>query len=606
MLKPRPERSLSSHGAHLRSHLIQHLEHFRHRLAFANALPQLTALGLAVGIAASLIITLFRLLVFGPLALYLPEHSENFEGLSNFWRFAVPFFGAVTIGLSLQLIKRSDLSGSVGHVLDRLHNYQGVLPLKNFLVQFFAGAASLVTGQSVGREGPAVHLGAGAASLLGQWLKLPNNSLRTLVGCGVAAAIAASFNTPMAGVIFAMEVVLMEYTITGFVPVILASVSGSVISQLVFPESSAFAVTPIEMNSLLELPFMVFGGLVIAVFSATFIRAQLVCFRFHHLPIWLRLALAGLVTGTVGVFVPQVLGMGYDSLSAAMLGQISFSLLMVIVVSKLFVTGFSMGMGMPGGIIGPTLVIGGCVGGIIGYAGNALFPEQASNPGFYVILGMAAMMGSVLNAPLAALIAVLELTYNPNIIFPSMLMIVVACFVTQQVFHCQGIFVEQLKLLGSPIRSEPAQQILSRIGVVSVMNTAFVQSPQLHQLKNVYQLLHNKPTWIVVDVGPEEDKVALRAVDLANYLEGLKLNEELPEKHEKQEQQEETEIDLLNFPAQRFKLLPIHQRASLYEANDLLKRASREVLFVEKVHGVFTPKVIGIISRTTINNYYST
>ncbi len=149
----------------------------------------------------------------------------------------------------------------------RLHNHQGRLPLFNLGLQFFAGAIALLSGQSVGREGPAVHLGAGTASQLGQWLKLPNNSLRTLVGCGVAAAISASFNTPMAGVVFAMEVILMEYSIAGFVPVILASVTGAAVAQATFGNAPAFSVAPLQMSSLSELPLIIFCGLIICWFS---------------------------------------------------------------------------------------------------------------------------------------------------------------------------------------------------------------------------------------------------------------------------------------------------------------------------------------------------
>lgn len=597
MLDSPQNSSLTVRWKRVREYFLRRIEYSRHRLSFADALPQLTILGLVVGIAASLVIVVFRLLIFGPLTLYLPSHSENFEGLSHFWRFAIPFFGAVVIGLCLQRLSKTDLSLSVGHVLDRLHNYQGVMPVKNFFVQLFAGAAALVTGQSVGREGPAVHLGAGAASLLGQWLKLPHNSLRTLVGCGVASAISASFNTPMAGVIFAMEVVLMEYTITGFIPVILASVSGAVISQLVFPDQTAFAVTRIEMRSLLELPFVIFGGLAIACCAAVFIKVHLFCYRFHSQPVWLRLSIVGFVTGLVGIFVPQILGMGYDTLSASMFGLLSFSTLIVIVLCKLLVTSFSTGMGMPGGLIGSIIVIGGCIGGILGYIGNLMFPEQSSNPGFYVILGMAAMMGAVINAPLAALIAVLELTYNPNIIFPSMLMIVVACFVTQQVFRCQGIFVEQLNLLGHPIRSEPGQQILSRVGVESIMSAAFSQSAKTVSPKHAQQLLERKPIWIIIDQGSELDKIALRAADLANHLELL-----LPTINENSDVEN---IRLLEIPAQRFKLLPIHHRANLYEANEIIKHSNCDLLYVEKVERFYPTKIIGIVSREMINNYYS-
>ncbi|MDP6653942.1 MAG: chloride channel protein, partial [Gammaproteobacteria bacterium] len=244
-------------------------------------------------------------------------------------------------------------------------------------------------------EGPAIHLGAGIASLLGQWCRLPHNSLRTLVACGSAAGIAASFNTPMAGVVFAMEVILMEYTITGFIPVIIASVVGATTSQLVFGNDINFMIAASEVNVLLEMPYMVFCGLVFSVAAAGFIRLHLAFFQLQSYSILLRLTFIGLATGAVAVFVPQIMGTGYDTLNAAMLGTIGVWLLIFIVLAKLVVTAMATGMGMLGGLIGPTLVIGGCLGGLLGILGNVLVPS-ASDANYYVAIGMVAMMGAML------------------------------------------------------------------------------------------------------------------------------------------------------------------------------------------------------------------
>ncbi|MCW8196220.1 chloride channel protein [Proteobacteria bacterium 005FR1] len=577
------------------------IDDFRYSLSYIDALPQLTALGLISGLVAAFMIVLFRLLIDGSLALLLTGEQNTFETLSPGWRFGLPLVGAVAIGLVWHFLPKADRSVGVTHVLDRLHNQQGRMPLRNLAAQFFGGAASLVSGQSVGREGPAVHLGAGAASLLGQWLRLPNNSLRTLVGCGVAAAIATSFNTPMAGVIFAMEVVLMEYTITSFLPVILASVSGAVVGQVVFGEYTAFAVKPIQMSSLLELPFMALAGLIIAILTVVFTKLQLSFYRAKQLPTLVRFTIVGLITGSIATAVPQIMGQGYDTLTAAMLGEVSLELLVAVIIAKLVATALSTGLGMPGGLIGPTLVIGGCVGGVLGIAGNALYPEAASSAGFYVTLGMAAMMASVLNAPLAALIAILELTYNPNVIFPSMVVIVVACVISQQVFGCEGIFTAQLRAAGTPLRSEPARQILSRVGVLSVMNRSFVLSEPGITLSQAYALLEDKPLWIVLEDGAGERKVLLRAADLAHFLENYQ-----PEESEITEEGEAV-LDLTEIPGQRSKLYSLHPQANLYEANQLLEQSYGEAICIEEVttSAPVRSPIIGIVTRNEIDNYYS-
>lgn len=576
------------------------VDDFRYRLSYIDALPQLTVLGLLSGLGAALVIVLFRLLVDGSLAVILVGEDNTFEALPLVWRFGLPFGGAIAIGICWHLLNRNDRSVSVAHVLDRLHNHQGQLPLRNVVAQFIGGAASLITGQSVGREGPAVHLGAGTASLLGQWLRLPHNSLRTLVGCGVAAAIASSFNTPMAGVIFAMEVVLMEYTIASFLPVILASVSGAVVAQVIFGEQATFAVKPIHMQSLMELPFMALAGVVISVVAAIFSRLQIFLYSSQQLPLIVRFTTIGASTGLIALAVPQVMGLGYDTLASAMLGQVGLEVLLAVIAAKVVATAISTGLGMPGGLIGPVLVIGGCVGGVLGIAGNLYYPEAASSAGFYVTLGMAAMMGAVLNAPLAALIAILELTYNPNVIFPSMVVIVVACVMTQQVFRCEGIFSAQLRAAGTPLGAEPARQVLSRVGVLSVMNRSFVLSGRTLSLAQAHGLLEERPAWIVLEE-PDQRKILLRAADLAKYLDSYQPDiEEITEEGEAM-------LDLTEIPAQRYKLFSLHPQANLYEANKLLRQSYGEAVCIEEVssYAPLRSPVIGIITQNEIDNYYT-
>ena len=194
------------------------LENFRQRLASVDALPQLAFLGLVSGLLVGAVIIAFRLCIEYIQAGFLPGGiTENYESLPPLMRFVLPALGGLVIGLIFHLLAGTgNIQVGVTHVLERLAYYQGHLPLRNLLLQFFGAALSIVSGHSVGREGPGIHLGAASSSLLGQWLRLPNNSIQILVACGSAAAIGASFNTPIAGVVFSMEVIMMEYTIAGF------------------------------------------------------------------------------------------------------------------------------------------------------------------------------------------------------------------------------------------------------------------------------------------------------------------------------------------------------------------------------------------------------
>ena len=175
----------------------------------------------------------FRLLLEGGAALYMTDGDpEAFESMAPWLRALLPLLAVTIVGVLLYRQKPTARKLGVGHVIERLTYHQGRFPLRNWLNQWWVGVVVVLGGLSAGREGPAIHLGAAAASGLGQQMRLPNNSLRVLVACGTAAAISASFNTPIAGVIFAMEVVMMEYTLMSFMPVILASTMGALVAQL--------------------------------------------------------------------------------------------------------------------------------------------------------------------------------------------------------------------------------------------------------------------------------------------------------------------------------------------------------------------------------------
>lgn len=564
-------------------------ESLRDRLAGGDSLPHLTLLGLLTGVIAGAIIVLFRWVVEIPLGYFLPNHHENFEAISNLAHLTLPFTGALILGLVLQCVDKRHHATSIGHVMDRLQNHQGRMPAGNFANQFFGGATCLLTGQSVGREGPAVHLGAGTGSLLGQWLKLPANSLRPLAGCGVAAAIAACFNTPMAGVIFAMEVVMMEYTIAGFIPVTLAAVAGATMTRLAFGSEIAFVNAQSVMGDLRELPFMASVGLAMAVFATAYIRMHgRACRWALERPIVLRFAVAGLLTGTCALWTPQIMGVGYDTISSALNGEISFWLLLAIATTKLFATSISLGVGMPGGVVGPLLFIGACVGGAVGSLAQMIMPDSASAIGFYVILGMGAMMGATLNAPLAAMMAILELTYNPNIIFPSMLVVIAACLCTRWAFGCDGLFQHVLRIQGKFRNTEAMEQLLGRTGVRGLMDRHLAEAPALIARNAAEQILNHHPHWILL----RDSQQLLQPADLAAHLQ------KLPEPGDSQI----TEINLQEIPARRYDLARIPADANLYEALELMNRHQVDVLWVESLTDDHQP--LGIISREKIDSYY--
>lgn len=564
--------------------------HFRHRLAHVDALPQLALLGIVSGIVTGLIAVAFRLAIEWPLELFLPNHqSEGFESLSLEARLLLPLAGTILLVLVLRRRSKAQRQCGVGHVIERYQQHQAHLPASNAIVQFIAGTLAAVSGHSVGREGPAVHLGATCSSLLGQKLGLPNNSLRIMVGCGVAAAIAASFNTPLAGVIFAMEVVLMEYTVTGFVPIILSSVSGALISRVCFGDAPAFSIPALTMGSMLELPFLIFCGIIVGLASSVVLKLHKYIQDLKTLSLTTRLFIAGILTSFAAAFVPQVMGVGYDTVEAAMLGDLSLTLLLTIAATKLVLSTATIALGVPGGSIGPTLVIGACLGGAIGILGASLSPENSASSGFYATIGMGAMMAGVLNAPLAALMALLELTYNSAILLPAMLVIVIATITARLTSRLPGLF-----LIGrNPERyTSPVFQSLSRAGVTSLMTRNFIAHPPLLSFGQAEILLNEHPEWIVIEDGGDE-RFILRPSDLAHHLQTMPADES---RHET--------IDLLEIPGERWRLHPIHQRATLQEALMLIHEKNGFAVHVTQPHTATSSPVAGIITRDQIDNYY--
>ncbi|MAA66366.1 MAG: chloride channel protein [Alteromonadaceae bacterium] len=573
---------------------------FRRRLSGVDALPQLALLGLISGIITGVVILLFRFAIEWPLETFLPaRHDEAFESLDLITRGLLPLGGALILGLLMHRLAISDRKVGVTYVMERLNYHQGYISLRSGIVQFVLGIGTVITGQSAGREGPAVHLGAAFSSLLGQVLKLPNNSIRTLVACGCAAAISASFNTPIAGVIFAMEVVMMEYTIAGFTPIILASVSAAVVNQVVYGAEPAFSVPPLTMTSLMEIPWILAIALVIGVASATFVRLLVLSTRFNNLPILLRMGVAGLLMVPFAILVPEVMGIGYDTVSETIHGQLPMLLLLGIAVAKLTITSVTIGLGMPSGVIGPTIFIGATLGGAMGMLGATIAPDYASSTGFYAMLGMGAMMGSVLQAPLAALMALIELTRNPNIILPGMLVITISSLVASEVFGQRSIFLSLLKSQGLSYQNSPVIQALRRVSVGAIMERSIRRIDRRITAEAARDILKAEPRWLVID-GQNGPTALLPSVDLARYLEdhadALVPNDDTPDVI--------PEIDLMEIPANRRDVGPVQYQATLEEAMAAFEESHAEALYVQRHVAPMIKRIIGVVLKSDIESYY--
>ncbi len=411
-------------------------------------LLRIALLGAITGLMAGALVILFRLSIELIQQQWLP-HGQigNYEALPAWQRLLSPLLGALLLGFMFERISVDKRTVGIVHLLDYLRYRKQRLPIANAIVQFLCGWLAIVSGQSVDREGPGVHLGAANVTLLGRRFKLSEDENYLLAAAGGAAAIAASYNTPLAGVIFVIEVFRVRYAVNHIVPVMVATVIGTVISRLVYGAYPAFEVPTLSIGSLAELPVIMLMGIVIGVLGAAFI--QLSSFSARRTLNWRPLyafAFAGLLTGVLAQWSPAIMGVSYDAIDRIFHNNLGVSALLLLLVTKLVATAVSVGARLPGGLIGPSLILGGAVGGLTELLTHAWYPFNQGSAAFYALTGMVAMMGASLRAPLAALVALMELTGNLNIILPGMIVVVSAEIATRALVGDRSAFTAMLKI----------------------------------------------------------------------------------------------------------------------------------------------------------------
>ena len=565
------------------------IERIRQYFILGDSQLKLYILAMLTGLLAGGVIILFRLTIESTQIAFFPSGEiEGFSSLHWSWILGLPILAGLLIGLIFGQLSSEERSIGIVHIIERLSYHEGRLPWRNAVLQFFGAALALISGHSVGREGPSVHLGAASGSLLGSSLELPNNGVRVLVASGAAAAIAASFNTPIAGVIFAMEVIMMEYHIATFIPIILASVSGAVMSRLAFGEDPFFGSVSADMQSLWEIPYIIFLGVLIGFISTFFIHSlKFFSTLLSDYPLWQRTTLAGVLVGLGGLIMPDVMGMSYNITNGSHLTELAISSLFILLALKLILSSACIGLGIPGGLIGPTLIIGATAGAILGIIGNHFVPNLSSPIGFYAMIGMCAMMGATLKAPLAALMALLELTANPHIIMPGMLAIVFSSIIVFDLFKQDSIFLSLLRARGLDYRNDPISQTLRRISVSKAMQRNFATLPEEISREGAKHALASNPLWIII----QQDKIPtslLPAADLARAV-----NEDNNEI-----------INLLQIPASRQNLVKASLHDSLQEALDILNKNNAEALYVSRITAPTIERTYGILTRQAIESHY--
>ncbi|MHB8625493.1 MAG: chloride channel protein [Aggregatilineales bacterium] len=394
------------------------------------------------------------------------------------------------------------------------------MPIKVALASFSIGA-----GASAGPEDPSVQVGANLGSMLGQWLHLSDDRTRLLVAAGAASGIASAFHAPIAGVFFALEVILGDFSTGAFGVVVLAAVVSTAFTQALNAGGPELGIHAYTLSGPQELPFYVVLGAIGAVVSAFFIRTYYWQQDMWHrlkLPTLVKAGLAGLIVGAIAIFLPQIMGVGSDTLNAllnANATNYTILFLLALTVAKLFATSISLGGGFVGGVFAPSLFVGAALGSAFGQMIHVIMPAfPVADPAAYAMAGMTAIMTGVIRAPITAVLLLFELTDDYRLILP-LLLTTAACLIIVERLAPDGIYQIGLARKGVRLRAGREAQLMQTVAVRAVMQTDPIQVNEGSTAAQLSDLMaaHNTHGLLVVnDAGRLTGIVTLQDVNRAN------------------------------------------------------------------------------------------
>lgn len=442
----------------------------------ARRLPLIWLLAMVIGLVVAVATIVFREAIGLVQFVWLGTMSEAVvsaaSGVPPVFIFLAPVVGGLAVGILLQTIQPKQRTLGVADVMEARIQGGRQLPFWPGISSAAITALSLGSGASAGREGPVVHLGATLGSAICERFRLPDSAARVLLACGVASAVSASFNAPIAGTIFAHEVVLGHYAFSAIVPIVLAAVIGTLMTRLWFGDIAAFVIPEHQITSYWEIPaFALLGitcALVAILFQFSLIATDWVA-RHITMPTWLRPVVGGAAVGAIAVVFPEVLGVGYETTDAALKNNLPLTLMLVLLVAKTAATAITLASRFGGGIFSPSLYLGAMAGGSFGLIAASVFPELASSEGLYSILGMGAVAAAVLGAPLSTTMIVFELTGGYALSIALLLTVAVSHGINQAV-HNHSYFQRQLEMRGLFTQEGPHRGLIRAKRVMDFMD----------------------------------------------------------------------------------------------------------------------------------------
>jgi CIC family chloride channel protein len=429
---------------------------------------------------------------------------------------ALPAVGGLVVGPLVHFLAREAHGHGVPEVMEAVALRGGVIRGRVAAVKSLASAVTIGSGGSVGREGPIVQIAAAVGSKIGQLLRVTPRQLRTIVGCGAAAGIAATFNAPIAGALFAVELILGDFAVSHFSPIVIASVVATVLSRAILGDQPAFAIPPYELVSPFELLGYAGVGVLAGLVGLAFMSVLNACEdAFERLRVrpWLKPALGGFAVGAIAIPLPHVLGVGYDTIAKALSGDLGPGLLLALLGAKIVATSVTVGSGGSGGVFAPSLFLGAMAGGCFGNLVHAWLPDATAGSGAYAIVTMGAVVAATTHAPLTAIIMIFEMTQSLAVIPPLMAACVVSTLVATRL-RSESIYTLKLARRGFERGRADEPGVLRRLRVRDVMDPEPVAIPASARLPELLDLVVRSPhtQFFVVDV----DRRLLGSVSLSD------------------------------------------------------------------------------------------
>ena len=452
----------------------------------------ISIVAILIGVAAGYGAVIFRFAIKGAQYLFYQNTADFLEFQSQvpiYLKILLPGLGGLIVGPMIYYWAREAKGHGVPEVMEAVAIKGGRIRPRVSLVKILASGISIGCGGSVGREGPMVQIGASVASTVGQLLKVTQDRQRTLVGCGAAAGIAATFNAPIAGVLFSVEILLSDFGVATFSPIVLSSVMATTISRHFFGDFPAFIVPHYELVSYWEFFFYGIIGLFTALVSILFIKCLYKSEdMFEALPLHevFKTALGGMMAGCIIVVFPHVFGVGYGAINQSLMGHMTVEMLFILIFVKIIATSITLGGGMSGGILAPSIFIGAMTGGFFGSIFHQTFPEITASSGAYALVAMGGLVAGTTQAPITAILIIFELTSDYKIILPLMTTCIISALLSTYLQE-GSIYTIKLMRRGISLYKGMEQSVLRNIYVRNVMREDVVTIPEDVHLEEIFE-----------------------------------------------------------------------------------------------------------------------